>query len=143
MSAVTAVLLLAVLVVASVTDLRSRIVPNGLTLAAAVAGLALAASGGPEELLSALAAGVMVSSPLLLVALLRPEGLGMGDVKLVAVIGIFLGWHAWPALLGGLLLAALAGLAASLWSGRPPSAISLPLVPFLAAGTVPVLDFAL
>jgi len=138
-----AALLLLVLVIASITDLRARIVPNPLTLAAAVSGLALAATGGPVALALALLTGLALASPLLLVSLARPEGMGMGDVKLVAVLGIFLGWQAWPALLTGLMLAGLTGLVISLVTRRRPSGVALPLAPFLAAGTVPVVALAL
>lgn len=138
-----AALLLLVLAIASLTDLRARIVPNALTLAAAVSGLALAATGGPAALALALVTGLALASPLLLVSLARPEGMGMGDVKLVAVLGIFLGWQAWPALLTGLMLAGLTGLVISLVTRRWPSRVALPLAPFLAAGTVPIVALAL
>jgi len=138
-----AALLLLVLVIASITDLRARIVPNPLTLAAAVGGLVLAATGGPVALALALLTGLALAAPLLLVSLARPEGMGMGDVKLVAVIGIFLGWQALPALLAGLALAGLTGLVISLISRQRPSRVALPLAPFLAAGTVPVVALAL
>jgi len=143
MSPMAAALLLLVLVIASITDLRARIVPNPLTLAAAVGGLALAATGGPVALALALLTGLALAAPLLLVSLARPEGMGMGDVKLVAVIGIFLGWQALPALLAGLALAGLTGLVISLISRQRPSRVALPLAPFLAAGTVPVVALAL
>jgi leader peptidase (prepilin peptidase)/N-methyltransferase len=143
MSPIAAALLLTVLATASFTDARSRIVPNRLNLAAALSGLALATAGGAAELMAAAGAGLALASPLLLVALTRPEGMGMGDVKLAAVLGIFLGWQAWLALLAGLSLAGLAGLAISLGTGRRPSGVTLPLAPFLAAGTVPVVGMAL
>lgn len=143
MAPTAAVLLLLILAIAALTDLKARIVPNSLTLAAALTGLALAAADGPVEPLKAILAGLAIASPLLLVSLVRPEGMGMGDVKLVAVIGIFLGWQAWPALMAGLLLAGVTGLAISLGTGRRPSGVALPLAPFLAAGTVPVVALAL
>lgn len=143
MSATSAVFLLLILAIASFTDLRERIVPNPVTLSATVAGLVLAAVEGPAAAAFALVAGLLVASPMLLVALIRPDGMGMGDVKLVGVIGIFLGWQAWPALLAGLLLAGLAGLVISLSTGRRPSGVALPLAPFLAVGTLPVVALAL
>ncbi len=143
MSPLAAAVLSMVLAIASLTDLRSRIVPNGLTLSAASAGLALAATGGLEAVALAITAGLAIASPLLLIALLRPDGMGMGDVKLVAVMGLFIGWQAWSALLTGLLLAGLAGLLISLGTGSRPSRVALPLAPFLAAGTLPVLVVAL
>jgi leader peptidase (prepilin peptidase)/N-methyltransferase len=143
MTPVAALLITVVLLVASVTDLRDRVVPNRLTLGAAAAGLALAGFQGLPELAARLAAGVFVAAPLLAVSLARPEGLGMGDVKLVSVLGIFMGWQAVPAMLGGCLLAAMAGALFSLGSRRPPSEVALPLVPFLAIGSLPVVLAAL
>ena len=87
---------------------------------------------------SDLLAAAVISSPLFVAALLRPEGMGMGDAKLVAVIGLFLGWQALPALLAGLFLAGLTGVFVSLGRRLPPSRTSLPLAPFLAAGAIPV-----
>lgn len=134
-----AAVLAATLAVVTVTDLRRRIIPNRILLAAAPAGAGLALLQGPGSLLIALACSVLVSGPLLAAALVRPEGMGMGDVKLAALIGLFLGWQAWPALLIGLALGALAGVLVSLGTGRPPSRTALPLAPFMAAGSLPVL----
>jgi leader peptidase (prepilin peptidase) / N-methyltransferase len=134
-----AVILAATLVVVAVTDLRRRIIPNRILLVAAVAGAGLAVLQGPGPLLTAFACSVLVSGPMLAAALVRPEGMGMGDVKLAALIGLFLGWQAWPALLAGLALGALAGGLFSLGTGRPPSRTTLPLAPFMAVGSLPVL----
>jgi leader peptidase (prepilin peptidase)/N-methyltransferase len=131
--------LVLVLAIASLTDLRARIVPNRLTLAAALFGLGLAATGGAAKLGFAALTGLAVAAPLLSAALVRPEGMGMGDVKLVGVLGIYLGWQAWPALLGGLFLAGLTGVLISLGTRTPPSQVALPLVPFLALGALPVI----
>jgi leader peptidase (prepilin peptidase)/N-methyltransferase len=142
MSLLPAILLLVLLALASATDLRSRIVPNGLTLAGGLAGLSIAAFDGPAGLMTAVSAGLAVAAPLLLVALARPDGMGMGDVKLVAVLGVFMGWQAWPALLAGLMLASLTGMVIALRGGRRPSAVALPLAPFLTVGTAGVIAFA-
>jgi len=134
-----AAVLAATLAVVTVTDLRRRIIPNRILLAAAVAGAGLALLRGPDSLLVALACSVLVSGPMLAAALVRPEGMGMGDVKLAALIGLFLGWQAWPALLIGLALGAVMGVLVSLGTGRPLSRTALPLAPFMAAGSLPVL----
>ena len=143
MNPVSAALITLVLLAASITDLRNRVVPNRLTLGAALGGLALAGVRGLPEFATALAAASVVSAPLMVISLLRPAGLGMGDVKLVAVLGLFLGWEALAALLAGCLLAGLAGVLLSLVARRSPSEVVLPLVPFLTLGTLPVIVSAL
>lgn len=134
-----ALLLTLTVAAASVTDLRRRVIPNRLTAAAGLVGIVLAAfEGGVAGALAATAFGVMVALPLLVVALARPDGMGMGDVKLVVVIGIYLGITAWTALLVALGLAALTGAMISLSTRTPPALTALPLAPFLACGAVPV-----
>ncbi|MDQ5894997.1 MAG: leader peptidase (prepilin peptidase) / N-methyltransferase [Actinomycetota bacterium] len=125
-------ILVLTLVVATVTDLRNRVIPNWLVGFGALAGLAAAiVSGRPGQ---ALLAGVLAATPFLAAALIRPEGMGMGDVKLAGVIGIYLGQSVWPALALGLGLAGLTGVLISLGRRQPPSRVALPLAPFLALG---------
>jgi leader peptidase (prepilin peptidase)/N-methyltransferase len=132
---VLGVVLVAVLVAASATDLATRRIPNKLTGPAAVAalalGLALHPTGVPSQLLAGLAAGGF----LLVFALSRRGGLGMGDVKLAAVLGLYLGGAVAVALFAGLLAAGLGGLGviARLGVGRGRRA-AIPLGPFLALG---------
>jgi prepilin signal peptidase PulO-like enzyme (type II secretory pathway) len=84
-------------------DLRYRIIPDRITLPLAVAGLVLAAalrpSDLPELLLAAFAAGFF----LLVAALLSPSGMGMGDVKLAFVLGLFVGRSVVIAVIIGLI----------------------------------------
>ena len=88
---IPALVLAFALVGISSIDLRYRIIPDRITLPLAVAGLVLAAvlrpSDLPELLLSAFGAGLF----LLVAALLSPSGMGIGDVKLAFVLGLFVG----------------------------------------------------
>lgn len=136
MSLTGAMVLIPLLAAVSVTDIRRRMIPNGALLAAVGLWLVVEARTGGEGLAESLAAAVVIASPLLVAALVRPEGMGMGDVKLVAVIGLYLGWGAWVALLAGLFLAGLTGALISLGTRRPPGETTLPLAPFLAAGVI-------
>ena len=85
------VTLVLLVVPAALIDLEHRIIPNRLTAAGAILALALGAAldpaGEPERLLAAAAAGGF----LLLAAIAYPGGMGMGDVKLAGVMGLFLG----------------------------------------------------
>jgi leader peptidase (prepilin peptidase)/N-methyltransferase len=107
-SAVTLSVVLILLVVpAAVIDLEHRIIPNRITalgaVLALVLGLALDPAGEPERLIAGASAGGF----LLVAALAYPAGMGMGDVKLAGMMGLFLGAAVAPAL----LVALLAGVA--------------------------------
>jgi len=120
----------------SVVDLRERRIPNRATgLAAGVAVLVMLLED-PSALPMAVVAAAVVSLPLLLACLVNPAGMGMGDVKLMAVIGLYLGWVAVPVLLAGLLAATVAGVVISVAGRRKLGEITLPLAPFLAAASV-------
>jgi leader peptidase (prepilin peptidase)/N-methyltransferase len=125
-----------VLVIVTVTDLERRVIPNGVLLAGAIAALALAAATDPSSLpergISALAAGGF----LLCVALAYPRGMGMGDAKLVAVMGLYLGRSVAPAVLIGFAAGALVGLVMIARRGASARKQALPFGPFLALGGV-------
>jgi leader peptidase (prepilin peptidase) / N-methyltransferase len=129
--------LIAILVPVSLIDLDHRIIPNKLTLPAAVAALLIGVvtkpSGVPEQLIAGAAAGGF----LLAFALAYPRGMGMGDIKLAAVLGLFLGRSVAVALLAAVLAGTLVGvvimLRAGVASGRKTA---VPFGPFLAAGGV-------
>jgi leader peptidase (prepilin peptidase) / N-methyltransferase len=118
-------------------DLETRLIPNRLTLpGAAVAlalGLALDAAGEPSRLIAGTAAGGF----LLLAALAYPGGMGMGDVKLAAVMGLFLGSAVAPALLVALLSGTAVGIVIIARKGaRVGRKTAVPFGPFLALGAV-------
>ncbi len=123
-----------VLVVVTVTDLERRIVPNRIIVPALVAALVARTALDPSArwALAALAAGGI----LLLVAVVYPAGMGMGDVKLTAFLGAWLGWQALTALLLGLLASFPAALAILVLRGRSGRKVGLPFAPFLALGGV-------
>lgn len=128
-----ALIFLTVLATASVVDCRKRIIPDSLCLLTAAAGLI---SFSPAQLF-----GVLAALPLLIAALLQPECMGGGDIKLTAAAGFVLGF--WRGIWGmalGLLLAVLYHCAAALFqkiTHYAPSAMArtaLPLGPFLSIG---------
>jgi leader peptidase (prepilin peptidase)/N-methyltransferase len=129
--------LIAVLVPVTLIDLEQRIIPNKITLPAAAAavvlGLALHPAGVPEQLIAGAAAGGF----LLVFALAYPKGMGMGDVKLAAVLGLFLGRSVGVAILLGVLTGALAGAAIMARVGvEKGRKTAVPFGPFLALGGV-------
>jgi leader peptidase (prepilin peptidase)/N-methyltransferase len=72
-------------------------------------------------------------------ALVYPEGLGMGDAKLVGLIGAALGYAVLNGLLVGTLLAGVFAAALLLRYGSGARRVTFPYGPFLAAGAVVVL----
>jgi leader peptidase (prepilin peptidase)/N-methyltransferase len=129
----------AVLVVVTVTDLERRIVPNRIVLPALAAALVVQTIRDPsvEWVVAALAAGGFF----LVLALVYPAGLGMGDVKLAAFLGAWLGWDVFVGLFVGTLLGMLPALAVLLRRGAAGRRTTLPYVPALAAGAVVGLFF--
>lgn len=126
----------AVLVWLSAIDLQVRLVPNRIVLPAAavtlLAQVAIAPSRAPECLLSA----VLASSLLFLASLIRPGGLGMGDVKLALLLGAALGRLVGTALVLGFAATGIAGVVLFLDGGRDALRRQIPLCPFLAFGAI-------
>ena len=109
--ALPAFLLLAVAgVLLTVVDLQHRLLPNRVVLPALAAGAVLLllpalADGAWDQLLRAALGAAALFAAYLALALVSPGGLGMGDVKLAALLGLYLGWLGWAAV----VLGALAG----------------------------------
>jgi leader peptidase (prepilin peptidase)/N-methyltransferase len=137
--AVVAALGCAVLVAVSVTDLERRIIPNRIVLPALAVALVVQTVRSPsvEWVVSAVAAGAFF----LALALVYPAGLGMGDVKLMAFMGAWLGRDVAVALFAGSLLGVVPALVMLVRPGGPGRKGMLPYGPFLAAGGVVGLFF--
>jgi leader peptidase (prepilin peptidase)/N-methyltransferase len=126
----------ATLAAVTLTDLERRIIPNRILLASAIAGLAIAATADPGSLPERLIAALGAGGLLLLTALAYPKGMGMGDVKLAALMGLYLGRAVAPALLVGFLAGALVGVGLLLHEGAAARKRGVPFGPFLALGGV-------
>ncbi|GAB3518129.1 prepilin peptidase [Arthrobacter monumenti] len=100
-------------------DLKNKLLPNRFvlpSLAVAIGLLTFAAAGTDAwgALLRAILGGAAMFILYLIMALISPAGLGMGDVKLAAVLGVFLGFLGWNAWVVGLFSAFLIGGVAGL-----------------------------
>jgi leader peptidase (prepilin peptidase) / N-methyltransferase len=124
------------LVAASETDLEHRIIPNRLMAVSAVAAVALWAIADPGQLPENLIAGAAAGGIMFLVAVAYPAGMGMGDVKLAGVMGLYLGASVAPALFIGFAAGALVGIGIVLVRGASARKQGVPFGPFLAFGGI-------
>lgn len=124
------------LVAVTLTDLERRIIPNKVLLVAAVLGAAVVVATDPGSLPERAAAAAGAGGLLFLAALAYPRGMGLGDVKLAAVMGLFLGRNVAPAILVALLAGSLVGLAMIARHGAAARKRAIPFGPFLALGGV-------
>ena len=142
------------LIVLFAIDLEHQILPNVITLPGIVIGLAFALIGPPGWRASlvgaALGGGVLYAIAMGYYYVRHEDGLGMGDVKMLAMIGAFLGWQQ---MLLTLVLASFAGAivgAAIIALQRGSMKYALPFGTFLAVGALaamlvgqPVIDWYL
>jgi leader peptidase (prepilin peptidase) / N-methyltransferase len=134
---VLGITLILLVVPIALIDLEHRIIPNRLTLIGAVLaivlGTALDPAGEPARLIAGAAAGGF----LLIAVLAYPGGMGMGDVKLAAMMGLFLGSAVAPALLIALVTGTVLGVAIIARKGAQAGRkTAVPFGPFLALGAV-------
>ena len=123
-----------------VIDLQHRILPNVITLPGVVIGVAASVLFEPgwEASLIGVAAGggVLWAVGEAYFRIRGEEGMGMGDVKMLAMVGAFLGWQL---MLVTLLIASLAGSVVGgvmILLNRGSLKYALPLGSFLAAGAL-------
>jgi leader peptidase (prepilin peptidase)/N-methyltransferase len=124
----------AMLVAVAFIDLEHRIVPNRILLPMAAWGVVSGVLFRGGELPELLLAGAGAFLVLLLAALAYPAGMGMGDVKLAGVMGLYLGLSVLPALLVALLTGSVVGLAIIAREGAGARKKGVPFAPFLALG---------
>lgn len=127
---------LTMLAAITLTDLERRIIPNKILLVGAVLCLAIAVPTDPGGLPERVGAAAIAGGLLFLVVLAYPRGMGLGDVKLTATMGLFLGWAVAPAMLVALFTGSFVGLALIVRHGAAARKMAIPFGPFLALGGV-------
>ncbi|MET0751103.1 MAG: prepilin peptidase [Solirubrobacterales bacterium] len=133
---VLGLVLCAILVAITLTDLELRIIPNAFVLAGAIAGVAIVLGFDLGELDQRAIAVAAAGGAFLLIAFIYPRGMGMGDAKLVAMMAIYLGRSIAPAVLVGLLVGSVVGAAMIARKGAEARKQAIPFGPFLALGGV-------
>ena len=128
----------------TIIDIKHQLLPNRIVFpSAAIAGVllllaALAMSDGGAALRTILGAAVLWAVYVVL-RLISPSSLGYGDVKLAFVLGLYLGFVSWPAVLWGTFLAfvlgALWGLALMV-TKKGTGKTQIPFGPFMLAGAL-------
>ena len=128
------------MIVLFVIDLQHKILPNVITLPGIVIGLLLSELAGPGWLESvigvAAGGGVLWGIAEIYYRVQKQEGLGMGDVKMLAMIGAFLGWKL---MLLSLILASFSGTIVGVFvilAKKESLKYALPFGTFLAAGAI-------
>lgn len=131
---VMAASLLVVLSVLTAIDLDTRLLPNRIVLPALAAVLLWQIAFFPEQtaewLLAAFGAAVFLFLP----SLFKAGAMGMGDVKLGALLGAALGAQVVPALFIGSLAVVPVALVLAVRQGRAARHATVPFGPFLAFG---------
>jgi leader peptidase (prepilin peptidase) / N-methyltransferase len=145
----------AALIVISFIDLDVRIVPDVISLPGIALGLAFSAASYfffhdelgiiPTPLSSLIGilagGGVLLATAWLYEKFTGVEGMGGGDIKLLAMIGAFLGWPAIPVTLFiASLLGSVVGIACMVFTGAGRR-LALPFAPFLCSGALSYLFF--
>lgn len=132
-------------------DLAQHLLPNPLVLALLLAGLALLslnslASADWARLFQAAAAAAILFVTYLALAFISPDGVGMGDVKLAAPVGLYLGYLGWSELFyGGALAFVVGGISSAflLALKRVKSNAEIPFGPFMLGTTLCIVLFSL
>jgi leader peptidase (prepilin peptidase)/N-methyltransferase len=124
----------AMLIAVADIDIEHRIVPNRILAPMAVWAVAASAVVQPDKLPELLIAGAAAFAFLLVAALAHPGGMGMGDVKLAGVMGLYLGLSVAPGLLVAFLVGSVVGIAIMLRHGADARKRGVPFAPFLALG---------
>jgi leader peptidase (prepilin peptidase) / N-methyltransferase len=123
------------LVPITLIDLDHRLIPNKLTLPGSIVAIVILLltdiDSLPENLISAAAAGGF----LLVAALVYPAGMGMGDVKLAAMMGLYLGRAVAPAMFAALIAGTVVGaLIIARKGAKEGRKTAIPFGPYLALG---------
>jgi leader peptidase (prepilin peptidase)/N-methyltransferase len=125
------------LIPVTLIDLDHRIIPNKLMIIGTVVSIALVLATRSDDIAEHAIAAAAAFGFFFLAALAYPRGMGMGDVKLAGVMGLFLGRAVAPALFIALIAGTVVGAAIIARKGAAEGRkTAVPFGPFLALGSV-------
>jgi leader peptidase (prepilin peptidase)/N-methyltransferase len=137
-----ALLFISTMIIIFFIDLEYQIIPNVVVLPVAVIGLvamvAISLTTKDPDFPVWWAfplSGLIAAAVFLSIAVAVPKGMGMGDVKMVGMMGFFLGRSAALGIFIGVLLGSLIGIGLMV-AGKKGRKSRLPLGPFLAVGAL-------
>jgi leader peptidase (prepilin peptidase)/N-methyltransferase len=128
--------LIALLGVVTVSDLRTRLVPDGALVASLAIAVPVCLLSDPGAMPERLVAGLGAAGFLLAAALIRLDGMGLGDVKLAGVLGVYLGAAVIEAMVVAFAAGSVAGLVLLARHGWEARRRTIPFAPFLAIGAL-------
>ncbi len=132
---ISALVLIMTLIALAGIDLEHRLLPNVIVGPAALVGFALSVLESPAQWWLYLLSAVAVAGGLFALALARPGGMGMGDVKMGGMLGAFLGPYAALAVFLGALCGAITG-GLLMAAGKMRRRHALPFGVFMALGGI-------
>ena len=132
-----AVMVMAIaLVPVVVIDLEHKLIPNVVTYPAAALALTFAILDDPSRWWVPVTAGFGAALFLFVLWVIKPAGMGLGDVKLAVLLGAVLGASIIPAFFIAFAAGALLGLVLMARQGARARKTQIPFGPYLAAGAL-------
>jgi len=117
-------------------DLEHRLIPDVIVFPAAAAAVLVGIVADPSRWWVIIASTLGAAGFMLILWLVHPAGMGLGDVKLALLLGAVLGASVIPALAVAFLLGGLLGAALLLRFGPRARKLAVPFGPFLAVGAL-------
>ncbi len=133
---ISCTILITLLVTATIIDIKKRIIPNGLVIIGFIVGGSFAFFDPKISIVSAVVAMASAGLLLWIISILSKGGLGMGDIKLFACVGLFLGIEKiFSAIMYAAILSGVVGilLLAVNFSNRKEA---IPFAPFILFGVM-------
>ncbi|MBU2597880.1 MAG: A24 family peptidase [Actinobacteria bacterium] len=124
-----------ILILISFIDIKHRIIPNKIIVPSIIIGLALQILFFPDKTMQWVIFSVCAGLFFLIISLIYPEGMGMGDVKLATFLGILLGKKVVVAIAIGFIIGGLFSIFLLIFKIKKIKD-EIPFAPFLAIGAI-------
>jgi leader peptidase (prepilin peptidase)/N-methyltransferase len=134
--ALVGVIFVSALAVLAAIDIEQRVLPNRIVMPSFAVVLLAQVALFPDQGVEWLAASLATGFVLLIAALMKPGGLGYGDVKLGLLLGAGLGENVVTCLVVGVFAIWPVAVYLYVRHGRAARTMALPFGPFLALGAV-------